>query len=142
MTKYLPFVYDKHQFFTNDKTFIVTGASLEYLTCFFNSQLFKFAFKERFPELLGDTRELRKVFFDQIPVKPAPDELWFKKTLGLIETQKEQGFSTDALEREINEKLFDIYEMTDAERDVIRFSLGVDAPSRDSISAMSLAESE
>ncbi len=46
MTKYLPFVYDKGSFFTNEKCFIITGEILEYLTAFFNS---------RFSNLLSET---------------------------------------------------------------------------------------
>ncbi|MDW7726784.1 MAG: Eco57I restriction-modification methylase domain-containing protein [Candidatus Methanoperedens sp.] len=69
MTAFLPFYYDTRGFFSNDKSFIITGESLKYLVAFLNSNLFKYAFKDRFPELLGGTRELRKVFFDKIPVK-------------------------------------------------------------------------
>jgi type I restriction-modification system DNA methylase subunit len=71
MTKFMPFVYDeKEHFYCNDKGFILTGENLKYLTCFFNSKLFKYCFSDNFPELQGGTRELRKVFFDKIPVKP------------------------------------------------------------------------
>lgn len=75
MTKYLPFVYDEgDNFYSNDKSFILSGKSLKYLTCFFNSKLFKYCFSDNFPELQGGTRELRKVFFDKIPVKQITDE--------------------------------------------------------------------
>lgn len=69
MTKYLPFIYDEAGFYTNDKAFIITGESLKYLTCFFNSKLFKYCFSNNFPNLGEDRRELRKVFFEKIPVK-------------------------------------------------------------------------
>lgn len=69
MTKYLPFVYDETGFYTNDKNYIITGESLKYLTCFFNSKLFKYCFSDNFPNLGEDRRELRKVFFEKIPVK-------------------------------------------------------------------------
>lgn len=69
MTKYLPFIYDETGFYTNQKCFILTGESLKYLTCFFNSKLFKYCFSDNFPELQGGTRELSKVFFDKIRVK-------------------------------------------------------------------------
>ena len=69
MTKYLPFVYDEEGYFCNQKCFIITGQHLKYLTAFFNSSLFKFCFRNNFPELLGDTYELSKVFFEKIPVK-------------------------------------------------------------------------
>jgi len=74
MTKYLPFAYDMGVgYFSNDKSFILTGENLGYLVCVFNSKLFKFCFRQNFPELLGETYEVRKVFFDKIPVKK-PDE--------------------------------------------------------------------
>lgn len=69
MTKYLPFVYDDTGFYTNDKNYIITGESLKYLTCFFNSKIFKYCFSDNFPNLGEDRRELRKVFFQEIPVK-------------------------------------------------------------------------
>jgi len=69
MTKYLPFVYDETGIFTNQKCFIITGNRLKYLTCFFNSKLFKYCFSDNFPELQGGTRELSKVYFEKIPVK-------------------------------------------------------------------------
>lgn len=75
MTKYLPFVYDESEkFYSNDKSFIMLGNNLKYLVCFFNSKLFKYCFSDNFPELQGGTRELRKVFFDKIPVKQITDE--------------------------------------------------------------------
>ncbi len=75
MTKYLPFMYDEGEhFYSNDKSFILSGMSLKYLTCFLNSKLFKYCFSDNFPELQGGTRELRKVFFDKIPIKQINDK--------------------------------------------------------------------
>jgi hypothetical protein len=95
MTKYLPFVYDeKDHYYSNDKSFIIVGEHLKYLTCFFNSQLFRYCFLDNFPELQGGTRELRKVFFDKIPVKPISDieEIPFAKMLDyLIKLKKENS---------------------------------------------------
>ncbi|MEP6850604.1 MAG: TaqI-like C-terminal specificity domain-containing protein [Acidobacteriota bacterium] len=72
MTKYLPFVYDETGYFTNQKCFIITGGNLKYLTCFFNSKLFKYCFADNFPNLGEDRRELSKVYFEKIPVKQIP----------------------------------------------------------------------
>ena len=72
MTKYLPFYYDQQGFFfLNDKAFIMTSESesLPYLTAVLNSSLFRCCFRDNFPELLGNTYELSKVFFDKIPIK-------------------------------------------------------------------------
>jgi tRNA1(Val) A37 N6-methylase TrmN6 len=62
MTKYMPFIYDEEKFYANQKCFIITGTHLKYLTCFFNSKLFKYCFSDNFPELQGGTREFSKVF--------------------------------------------------------------------------------
>ena len=76
MTKYLPFYFDHSaHYFGNQKCFIVTGLieTLPYLTAFLNSSLFRCCFKDNFPELLGNTYELSKIFFEKIPVRnPGP----------------------------------------------------------------------
>jgi adenine-specific DNA-methyltransferase len=72
MTKYLPFYHDQlDHFFINDKAFIMTSdsESLPYLTAVLNSSLFRCCFRDNFPELLGKTYEVRKVFVDKIPIK-------------------------------------------------------------------------
>lgn len=74
MTKFLPFVFDTECFLTNQKCFIITGKNTAYLTAFFNSSLFKFCFRDNFPELQGGTRELSKIFFETIPVIPISDK--------------------------------------------------------------------
>lgn len=65
MTKFMPFYYDERGFYQNYKSFMITGTHVSYLAAFLNSSLFKFCFRDNFPELLGGTRELRKIFFDK-----------------------------------------------------------------------------
>jgi adenine-specific DNA-methyltransferase len=117
MTKYLPFVYDKHQFFTNQKCFVVTGNQLSYLTAFFSSRLFRFAFKEYFPELLGDTRELSKVFFETVAVKEIDNDtnLMFENYLTELVNSKLSGQPTLSIQKLIDRKLANIYMLTDEE---------------------------
>ncbi len=95
MTKYLPFVYDETGIFTNQKCFIVTGDRLKYLTCFFNSKLFKYCFIDNFPELQGGTRELSKVYFDKIPVKHISNdqEIPFSKIVNYLVALKKENSS-------------------------------------------------
>ncbi len=83
-----------------------------YLTAFLNSSIFKFAFKEYFPELLGETRELRKVFFENVTVKPVTNESWYEKKVSLITDHKKKGLPTSDIEREIDEQLFALYGLT------------------------------
>lgn len=62
MTKFLPFYLDDQRFLQNDKSFMITGKHLAFLTAFFNSSLFKYCFMDNFPELQGGTRELSEDF--------------------------------------------------------------------------------
>jgi type I restriction-modification system DNA methylase subunit len=74
MTKYLPFFLDNgKEFLTNDKGFIITSdkESLPYISAVLNSRLFRCCFRDNFPELQGNTYEVRKVFIDKIPIKKA-----------------------------------------------------------------------
>ena len=65
MTSVFPFAYDEQGYMGNDKTFIITAQdesiSLKYLTAIFNSKLCKLWIWYNCPELLGGTREIRKV---------------------------------------------------------------------------------
>ena len=118
MTKFMPFYYDERGFYQNDKSFMITGTHVPYLAAFLNSSLFKFCFRDNFPELLGGTRELRKIFFDKIPVKKISDSVndTFRCKVNKIQSNytKEQTLEIEML-------LFDLYNLTDKEHKVIGF---------------------
>ena len=118
MTKYLPFVWDTKKFITNQKCFIITGTNTAFLTAFLNSSLFKYCFRDAFPELQGGTRELSKIFFDKIPVL-VPDEkteLQFKALVEDIQTEY-----SDAKAKHIDQIIFDLYHLDEEERLSIGF---------------------
>ena len=114
-------VHFKGSFFTNQKCFIITGEKLGYLTAFLNSKIFRFTFKEYFPELLGDTRELSKVFFETVAIKNVDDETngQFEKIVDSIQTLKKSGGDTSKLEGEIEERLTKLYGLTQSEMEII-----------------------
>ena len=118
MTKYMPFVYDEAMYLTNQKCFIMTGSHMAYLTAFLNSSLFKFCFRDSFPELQGGTRELSKIFFDKIPVKQITNEQnnVFREALNKI-----QYCYTKEYARLIDSMIFDLYNLTEYERQIIGF---------------------
>lgn len=118
MTKYLPFCYDKKQFFTNQKCFFITTNTPAYLTAFFNSSLFKFCFRDSFPELQGGTRELSKIFFDKIPVRIVDKKT--EQEFDEIITILQRHFKKE-LAQEIDKKIFELYELTNDEQRVIGF---------------------
>lgn len=124
ITKFINFYLDSEEnYFVNNKCFVISGQHLEYLTAFFNSSIFKYCFINNFPELMGGTRELRKIFFDLIPVKLISDELneTFKEKVTAIQSAKKQKTNTSQLEQEIDQLLFNIYDLTVEEREVIGF---------------------
>ena len=118
MTKYLPFYYDEKGLYQNDKSFMITGAHVSYLAAFLNSSLFKFCYRDNFPELLGGTRELRKIFFDKTSILQVSDSTneMFREKVNAIQSNytKEQA-------KEIDTLLFDLYNLTDDERKIIGF---------------------
>ena len=118
MTKFLPFYLDTKGYYQNDKSFLITGKHLAFLTAFLNSSLFKFCYIDNFPELQGGTRELRKIFFDKIKVIQIDDsmEQAFK---GLVSEMQKQPSKTTA--QKIDDLLFDIYELTKEERELVGF---------------------
>ena len=118
MTKYIPFYYDERGFYQNDKSFMITGNGVAYLTAFFNSSIFKFCFLNNFPELQGGTRELRKIFFDKIPVMRVTKEVndSFIPKINDIQAQY-----TAQKAKAIDSMLFDLYGLTAEERKSIGF---------------------
>lgn len=73
MVKDIGFTYDESGFFVNDKCFILTGEKLKYLVGILNSKLFRYCFEEDFPELQGNSREIKAFVMKEIPIL-YPDE--------------------------------------------------------------------
>jgi type I restriction-modification system DNA methylase subunit len=101
MTTLLPFVFDDNEkFVINDKGFIITSNTslLPYLTAVLNSHLFRCCFRDNFPELMGNTYEVRKIFIEKIPIKkPTPTEsALFQKLVPMVQLAKREGMSAVA----------------------------------------------
>ena len=118
MTKFLPFYYDTKGFYQNDKSFMITGKNIAFLTAFLNSSLFKWAFIDNFPELQGGTRELRKIFFDKIPVINVDDTINHEFS-DLLE--KMQTNPSKELAEYIDQRLFTLYNLSEEEKQFIGF---------------------
>ena len=78
MTSVFPFAYDELGRFGNDKTFFITAkdetVNLKFLTAIFNSKLCKLWIWYNCPELLGGTREIRKVYFENFAIPECADQ--------------------------------------------------------------------
>ena len=93
------------------------------LTAFFNSSLFKYCFRENFPELQGGTRELSKIFFDKIPVKQIDSQMnqKFEEKILRIQDNIAQGRDTRELEIELDKEIFNLYGLNEDEVKEIGF---------------------
>ena len=72
--------------------------------------------------MLGETRDLRKVFFETVIVKKYSYPEIFEQKLELIEQNKSQGLPTKVLEQQIDELLFNHYGLTPSEIETIERS--------------------
>ena len=118
MTQFMPFYYDEKGFYQNDKSFMITGKHIAYLTAFLNSSIFKYCFIDNFPKLGEKGRELRKIFFDKISVPKITDaqDLLFKDAVSDIQNEY-----TKQKAQRIDSMLFDLYNLTSEERKAIGF---------------------
>ena len=95
---------------TNQKCFIITGEKVAFLTAFLNSSLFKYCFRDSFPELQGGTRELSKIFFDLIPVIKVTQEINEKFKEAIMDIQasytKDKALAIDKM-------IFELYHLDD-----------------------------
>ena len=127
MTKFLPFVYDPNGFYTNDKSFIITGENyLKYLTGYFNSRIAAKWIRENCPELGGGTRELRKIFFENISIPPITEAnqhlaTQIEERVDKILTTKRTAPNEDVsvLENEIDEIVYLLYDLTPDEIKIV-----------------------
>ncbi len=120
MTKFLPFVIDINEhYYHNDKSFHIITNRIYWLGAFLNSTLFKYCFKDNFAELMGGTRELRKVFFEPIPVMQITEEQEkpFEKLVTEILSFKKTtpNADTTSLESEIDRLVYELYGLTEEE---------------------------
>ena len=114
----MPFVWDTQKFMTNQKCFINTGSETAFLTAFLNSSLFKYCFRDTFPELQGGTHEQSKIFFDRIPVLQ-PDEATEKHFRKLVDDIKAEYTKDKAIQ--IDNEIFNLYSLSGKEQKQIGF---------------------
>jgi len=100
ITKRLGFFLDKgNGFYPNNKAFILTSEaeSLAYLTAALNSTVFRCCFKDDFPNLGEDRRELRKIFMDKIPIKKPTSQqaALFEALVPMVQAAKAESQKSD-----------------------------------------------
>ena len=129
MTKFLPFIFDESGYFANQKCFIITGKNLRFLTGYFNSKIASQWLQRNCPELQGGTRELSTIFFENIPIPPItpPNQKTAKKIEALVDQilaakKDNPKTKTTELERQIDELVYELYELTSEEIELVENS--------------------
>jgi hypothetical protein len=117
-TKFMPFYFDENKFLANKTCFIMVGEHISFLTAFFNSSLFKYCFRDNFGALFGGARGMSKVFFDKIPVLEVSDAIDNEFRELVLDIQKEYS---DEKAKEIDHRIFDLYRLTQEERNIIGY---------------------
>ncbi|MCX7929072.1 MAG: type II restriction endonuclease, partial [Patescibacteria group bacterium] len=120
MTLFLPFVYDENKnYLINDKGFILTSNSvyLKFLVGYFHSKIAMKWIRENCPELQGGTRELRKIFFQNIPIPniAAEQQQPIENLVTQILALKSEGKDTSELEKQIDQLVYKLYDLTEEE---------------------------
>jgi len=119
MTKFMPFYLDKKGYYTNQKCFIITGNNLAYLTAFFNSNIFKICYRDNFPELLGGTRELSKIFFEDVKIPPI-SPLMSERIYAFVEARQN---GTDSADLELERTLILALNLCEYEEYIINYKI-------------------
>ncbi|MFZ1498079.1 MAG: Eco57I restriction-modification methylase domain-containing protein, partial [Saprospiraceae bacterium] len=123
MTLFLPFIFDDEKYYTNQKCFIITSkvTNLKFLIGFLNSKVSHRWIRENCPELQGGTRELSKIFFENIPIPPVSetDQIPYVDLVEQILTKKELGEDTTDLENQIDQLVYELYDLTEEEIKII-----------------------
>ena len=114
MVKDMSFAYDEKKHLLNDKCFIFSGEKLKYLLGIFNSKLFRFCFEDHFPELQGNSREIKAFVMKELPVKypDAFQEKVITKMVNKVVEFKAAFVSTKEKETEIDACVYNLYNLS------------------------------
>ena len=133
MTKSVNFVYDKRKIYVNQKGYIITSSdtdNLKFIIGQLNSSLIYFFIKRTFPLLKGGTVELNKDKFKNLALLPVEcfTGTNFKEHVNqIIEISSSGNYQKDDIKKqkvkklqdEINQLVFDLYELNPKEQSYI-----------------------
>jgi len=113
------FVYDTDGFYSNDKSYILPTDDLSLLGVL-NSSITHFYIRQESPPVRGGYHEMRIIFMENFPIPDASSE---EKTAIVERVQSiladPENPDVPRLESEINDLVFDLYGLTDTERELV-----------------------
>ena len=115
------FGYDNKGIYTDKTVFIGIGSHLKYLMAFLNSSIGKWLIMEYVTKLDTGGYMMQKTFLDKIPViVPSQDQE--EQIINIVDKILEAELSktsTKALEKEVDELLYKLYNITPQEQKII-----------------------
>lgn len=115
------FAYDEDGYYAEATLFIMTGEHLKYLLAVMNSHLGKWYFEQISTTSGMGTNRWKKYKIEMFPVaapKPDQEQALVELVDKVIEVKKGNGDST-MLEQEIDQKVYELYGLTDQEKMLI-----------------------
>lgn len=126
VTEFFHFIYDSRSYYANDKCYIITGEKLKYLCGFFNSTISFNWIRDNCAVLGKGGRELRKIFFENIPVPPvtADNRAIVEQIEDLVNVildikVMDPHADTHEPEQQINKLVYQLYDLTEEEISVV-----------------------
>ena len=116
--------YDTDRFFIDKTCFIVTGENLPFLTVFLNSKLNNFYYSKIAGMELGNGLQTSKIYVQEIPVV-RPNHKISQLAHGCLSemanqsSQDKLSSSTIRVQAELDQIIFDIYQLNDQERNTV-----------------------
>jgi hypothetical protein len=113
------FAYDDQKYFAEATTFLMTGEKLKYLLAILNSKVSEWYFKQIGTTTGMGTNRWKKYKIELLPIKmttPAEEKKIEKLVDKIIKLKKDNPKAdTIALEREIDELVYKLYDLTEEE---------------------------
>lgn len=108
------FGFDNSHFFCNKTCFIMVGSSLKYVLSILNSSLGKYLCDEYISKLDNGGFMMKKIHIEQIPILrlPISEQQPFIDIVDKVLLAKEQQQDTTELEKQIDEMVYKLYELT------------------------------
>lgn len=119
------FYYDINDYYPEATVFVISGDHLKYLTALLNSKAVTYFFKSFYMggELVGKIR-YKKAFLEQVPI-PEPTESQENEIVKLVDEIiefKKSGKDTSDLEKQIDQLVYALYDLTPEEQLLIENS--------------------
>lgn len=118
------FAYDDSGYYAEATTFLMTGNNLKYLLSILNSKVSEWYFNQISTTTGMGTNRWKKYKIELLPIKdisPSAQQPFISLVDQILEAKRE-GQDSTALEKEIDELVYRLYDITDEERKIIEGS--------------------